>query len=61
MSRRADARDPRGYFGVAMYHSKSTYNWGSLFRTAQIMGADCLFSIGQRYKTQNGLAKERTP
>ena len=40
----------RGYCGVAMYHPKNTHNWGSLCRTAQILGVDFLTTIGQRFR-----------
>ena len=51
-TRRAANRDHRGYFGVAIYHGKSSVNYGSLFRTAQIQGAAFLASIGPRYRPQ---------
>lgn len=42
----------RGYFGVAVYHPKNEINIGSLWRTAQLLGADFLATIGRRYKQQ---------
>lgn len=42
----------RGYFGVAVYHPKTSANIGTLWRTAQILGADFIATIGQRYKHQ---------
>jgi len=42
----------RGYFGIAMYHPKNSANWGSLLRTAQLLGASYIATIGQRFKTQ---------
>lgn len=42
----------RGFFGVGIYQVKTTYNIGSLMRTAHSLGADMLFTIGRRYKRQ---------
>ena len=42
----------RGYFGVAVYRPKNSVNIGSLFRTAQLLGASYLAVIGARYKRQ---------
>ena len=42
----------RGFTGVAMYHPKNTHNWGSLCRTAYILGVDYLATIGPRYTPQ---------
>lgn len=43
----------RGFFGVAIYRPKTEVNVGSLFRTAHILGADFLCTIGKRYKYQS--------
>lgn len=51
-TRRESVRDHRGYFGIAVYRGKSNFNYGSLFRTAQIQGAAFLASIGPRYTPQ---------
>jgi tRNA G18 (ribose-2'-O)-methylase SpoU len=45
--------DHRGYFGLAMYHPKNRDNWGSLIRTANILGADFIATIGKRFKEQH--------
>jgi tRNA (guanosine-2'-O-)-methyltransferase len=45
--------EARGYFGVAVYHAKKPTNFGSLFRTANILGADFLGYIGPRYRLQS--------
>jgi tRNA G18 (ribose-2'-O)-methylase SpoU len=42
----------RGYFGVGIFHSKSVVNVGTLWRSAHNFGADWLFTIGRRYRTQ---------
>ena len=42
----------RGYFGIGVYHPKTTENIGTLWRSAHCMGADFIFTIGRRYVTQ---------
>jgi len=42
----------KGYFGIGVYHSKNSVNIGTLWRTANIFGADYIFTIGRRYKGQ---------
>jgi len=42
----------QGYFGIGIYHPKSTDNMGTLWRSAYLFGADFIFTIGQRYKHQ---------
>ena len=42
----------RGYFGIGIYHGKTAENIGTLWRSAMIMGADFIFTIGKRYQHQ---------
>lgn len=42
-----------GYFGIGCLNMKTSMNYGTLFRTAQIMGADFIFLIGSRFKRQS--------
>ena len=42
----------RGYFGIGVYHPKTTENIGTLWRSAHNFGADFIFTIGERYKKQ---------
>jgi len=42
----------RGYFGIGIYHCKKEANVGTLWRSAAILGADFIFTIGKRYKQQ---------
>lgn len=44
----------RGYFGIGVYHPKTTENIGTLWRSAHNFGADYIFTIGKRYKKQPG-------
>ena len=41
-----------GFFGIGVEGLKTKDNFGTLFRTAQVMGADFLFLIGRRFKQQ---------
>lgn len=42
-----------GYFGIGCLNMKTSMNYGSLFRTAQVLGADFLFLINCRFKHQS--------
>ena len=42
----------KGYFGIGCYFMKTTYNYGTLFRTAQIFDADFIFMIGCKFNPQ---------
>jgi tRNA(Leu) C34 or U34 (ribose-2'-O)-methylase TrmL len=40
------------FFGIGIYHTKTEINVGSLYRSAFLMGASFVFTIGKRYKRQ---------
>ena len=40
----------KGYYGLGILHGKHEVNYWSMFRTAQILNADFLFTIGKRFK-----------
>ena len=42
----------RGYFGIGIYHGKTAENIGTLWRSANILGADFIFTVGKRYSKQ---------
>jgi tRNA G18 (ribose-2'-O)-methylase SpoU len=42
----------RGYFGIGIENTKTHQNIGTLWRSASIMGAAFMFTIGKRYKKQ---------
>ena len=42
----------KGYFAIGVYEPKKEINIGSLWRTAGIMGASMIFTIGKRYEMQ---------
>lgn len=41
-----------GYFGIGILNPKTEENIGTLWRSAFIMGASFIFTIGKRYKKQ---------
>ena len=43
----------RGYFGIGIQNVKTGINVGTLWRSASIMGASFIFTIGRRYKKQS--------
>jgi tRNA G18 (ribose-2'-O)-methylase SpoU len=54
----------RGYFGIGIEMGKNPFNLGSLWRSAENMGASFIFTIGGRYKPQKsdtGLAYRSIP
>ena len=40
----------RGYFAIGVYHPKNHLNIGTLWRTANILKAAFIFTVGARYK-----------
>jgi len=46
------AETMRGYFGIGILHAKTGFNIGTLWRSARILGAQFIFTIGRRYKNQ---------
>lgn len=42
----------KGYYGIGIYETKEDTNIGTLWRSAMNFGADFIFTIGKRYKTQ---------
>lgn len=43
----------RGYYGIGIEHTKSECNIGTLWRSAFLLGASFIFTIGKRYKKQS--------
>lgn len=52
MTRKQMNRNPRGYFGIGVYHPKTEQNIGTLMRSAYLYGAAFVFTVGRRYKVQ---------
>jgi len=42
----------RGHFGIGIYHSEYVVNVGTLWRSAHVLGANYLFTIGKRWPHQ---------
>ena len=42
-----------GFFGIGCLNMKTSENFGTLFRTAQVLNADFIFLIGTRFKRQS--------
>jgi tRNA G18 (ribose-2'-O)-methylase SpoU len=42
----------RGFFGIGIFNTKTVQNIGTLWRSASIMGASFIFTIGKRYSKQ---------
>lgn len=45
-------KEKRGYFGIGIQNCKTEENIGTLWRSAYILGASFIFTIGKRYKKQ---------
>lgn len=43
----------RGYFGIGIQNTKTEQNIGTLWRSAQLLGASFIFTIHKRYKKQS--------
>lgn len=43
----------RGFYGIGIHCCKTATNYGTLLRTANILGASFLFLIGKRFKKQS--------
>ena len=41
-----------GYYAIGIYRGKTEHNIGTLWRSAFILGASYIFTVGQRYKKQ---------
>ncbi len=41
----------RGFYGIGIEAVRSTANIGTIWRSAQVLGADFIFIIGKRYST----------
>jgi tRNA G18 (ribose-2'-O)-methylase SpoU len=43
----------RGYFGIGIWRTKNELNIGTLWRSAYLLGASFIFTVGRRYKRQS--------
>lgn len=44
--------DENNFFGIGIMQAKRSYNIGTLWRSAEILGASFIYTIGARYKKQ---------
>ena len=51
----------RGYFGIGIINSKDEANIGTLWRSANIFGAQFIFTIGKRYPKKQATDTMQTP
>jgi tRNA G18 (ribose-2'-O)-methylase SpoU len=51
----------RGYFGIGVINGKCEANIGTLWRSANIMGAQFIFTIGKRYPKKQCTDTMQTP
>ncbi len=45
-------KNSKGYFAIGIYKHKTEHNIGTLWRSAFIMGASYIFTVGKKYKKQ---------
>lgn len=44
--------NPHGYFAIGVFNPKTEHNIGTLWRSAYVLGAAYIFTVGKRYKKQ---------
>lgn len=54
-------KNSRGYFGIGIINGKCEANIGTLWRSANIMGAQFIFTIGKRYPKKQASDTMQTP
>ena len=55
------AKKQRGYFGIGIINGKCEANIGTLWRSANIFGAQFIFTIGKRYPKKQSTDTMQTP
>lgn len=43
----------QGYYAIGVFNAKTEHNVGTLWRSAYILGASYIFTVGKRYKKQS--------
>lgn len=46
-------RQPRGFFAIGIEGGKNSVNMGTLWRSANILGASFIFTVGRRFRRQS--------
>ncbi|MFH1153899.1 MAG: RNA methyltransferase [Pseudomonadota bacterium] len=52
MPRLKQEYEQQGFYGIGLIHSVKDLNIGTLWRSAYILGASFIFTVGNRYRTQ---------
>jgi tRNA G18 (ribose-2'-O)-methylase SpoU len=52
MSRVKDIKDDYGFFGIGILNNTDEINIGTLWRSAYILGASFIFTVGKQYKIE---------
>ena len=45
-------KNTQGYYAIGVFNAKTDHNIGTLWRSAYILGASYIFTVGKRYKKQ---------
>ncbi len=53
MSHLAQQYQTNGYYGIGILYSDNSLNVGTLWRSAYILGASFIFTIGRKYRVQS--------
>lgn len=46
-------KNVQGYYAIGVFNPKTDHNIGTLWRSAYILGASYIFTVGKRYKKQS--------
>ena len=52
MSRVKEIKDDYGFFGIGILHTNDEYNIGTLWRSAYLLGASFIYTVGKKYNHQ---------
>lgn len=50
---RMNTKNVQGYYAIGVFNPKTDHNIGTLWRSAYILGASYIFTVGKRYKKQS--------
>jgi tRNA G18 (ribose-2'-O)-methylase SpoU len=54
MTRLKQTYEQQGFYGIGLVHTVKEHNLGTLWRSAYILGAAFIFTVGNRYRPQAG-------
>ncbi len=52
MSRVKEIKNDYGFFGIGILHTSDEYNIGTLWRSAYLLGASFIYTVGKKYTPQ---------